>query len=160
MRASSPAMLITTGGGGGSLTDGDKGDVSVSGGGALIQIDNNAVTTAKIANNAVTTAKIPNDAVTLPKIANGTPGRYIGFDVTGEPTELTAPTTFIETLTVVSRNTINPLSFTPTSPVEFSVNGAAVRGITNVGTAVSVNATLLGFNVDPGVDVVTAQYSH
>ena len=67
-------------------------------------------------------------------------------------------TLHVETLTIASRNTINALAFTPTSPVEFRLNGVVTSAITNAGTAVTVNNVALGFNVDPGVDVVTAQY--
>lgn len=44
----------------GLVTDGNKGDVTVSSGGAVITIDNNAITTAKIADTNVTYAKIQN----------------------------------------------------------------------------------------------------
>lgn len=64
----------------------------------------------------------------------------------------------METLTVATRNTINDLPSTPVSPVEFRVNGVITRGITNTGVTVTVNAAAVGYNIDPGVDEVTAQY--
>ena len=52
----------------------------------------NAVTIAKIAPNAVATGKIADNAVTLAKLAHGAAGKYIGFNDSGVPTELDAPT--------------------------------------------------------------------
>lgn len=45
-----------------ALTDGDKGDVDVTGSGAVWTVDTNAITTVKITNDAVTYAKIQNVA--------------------------------------------------------------------------------------------------
>ena len=56
--------------GGATVTDGDKGDIIVSGGGANWQIDALAVGTAELADLSVTNGKIANDAVNVLKILN------------------------------------------------------------------------------------------
>lgn len=53
-----------------ALSDGDKGDITVSGGGGIWTIDDNTIVNSKIASGAVTTIKINNGAVTNPKITN------------------------------------------------------------------------------------------
>jgi hypothetical protein len=52
-----------------SLTDGDKGDITVASSGTSWTIDASAVTTTKIADANVTTIKILDANVTLPKLA-------------------------------------------------------------------------------------------
>jgi hypothetical protein len=57
-------------GSGSEPSDGDKGDVTVSGSGLVWNIDAGVVTATELATNAVTTIKILNDNVTTAKIAN------------------------------------------------------------------------------------------
>ena len=60
--------------GGVPVTDGDKGDITVSNNGATWTIDNGVISTPKIATNAINADKIANDAVGLGELsATGTP---------------------------------------------------------------------------------------
>ena len=65
----------------GSVPDGDKGDITVSGSGATWTIDNNAVTTAKITNSNVTLAKI-EDIATNRILGRSTAGTGVVEDLT------------------------------------------------------------------------------
>jgi hypothetical protein len=52
---------------------------------ATENLEDNAVTTAKIADVNVTTGKVVDDAVTLAKMAPGTDGNLITYDASGNP---------------------------------------------------------------------------
>jgi hypothetical protein len=54
----------------GGLADGDYGDITVSGGGAVWSIDADTITTTELANNAVETANITDLNVTTGKLAD------------------------------------------------------------------------------------------
>lgn len=69
------------GGGGGGLSDGDKGDITVSGSGSVWNIDAGVVGTTELANNGVTLAKMAD--IASPSII----GRATGG--TGDPEVLT-----------------------------------------------------------------------
>ena len=50
-----------------------------------------SIDTAELVNTSVTTGKIVDNAVTLAKLAGGTAGKILGFDGSGDPAELDAP---------------------------------------------------------------------
>jgi hypothetical protein len=83
----------TSSGGGGAVTDGDKGDITVTGGGTVWTIDPGAVVEADIATNAVTTAKIADANVTPAKLSSAVnaPSVYI---VKSANETVTSSTTF------------------------------------------------------------------
>lgn len=60
LTSSGKRKVEVSAGGGGSLSDGDYGDITVSGSGTVMNIDPNAVGTTEIANDAVTFSKLQN----------------------------------------------------------------------------------------------------
>lgn len=66
--------VASSGGGGGGLSDADYGDITVSGAGTVMTIDNGAVSTAKIADDAVTYAKMQTVSATDKLLGRSSPG--------------------------------------------------------------------------------------
>ena len=47
---------------------------------------------ATLTPGSIGTSLVADDAITLPKMASGTAGKYVGYDMSGNPAELDAPT--------------------------------------------------------------------
>ena len=62
---------ISGSGGGNALTDGDKGDITVSNGGSTFTIDNGVVTSSKIADSAISANKLGTAVVANATIQDG-----------------------------------------------------------------------------------------
>ena len=59
------AWVAQSGGGGGGISDGDKGDITVSNSGTTFTIDDDAVTAAKLADTAVTAGSYTSANITV-----------------------------------------------------------------------------------------------
>ena len=60
--------------------------------GTVVSIANDGVTGTQVADDAIDSEHIQDDAVDLAHLASGTADMYLGYDSSGNPTELTAPT--------------------------------------------------------------------
>jgi hypothetical protein len=118
----------------GEIADGGKGDITVSGSGATWTIDNNAVTSGKIASSAVTETKIATNAVTNTRLADMLGNTIKGC--VGDPEQLGNP----QDLTVDQTRALLGLALTDSVTFEeITVSGAPVnelyagQGVVNCG---------------------------
>lgn len=115
--------------GGGGISDGDKGDITVSSSGATWTIDNSTINAAKLASDAVTTAKILDANVTDAKLATG-----INANKLADGSVSNAELQYINSLTSNAQTQIDgKLTNTLTSAQLFVGNGS------NVATAVTMS---------------------
>ena len=74
---------------GGTTYTGGQG-IAISG--SAISVADDGVTGAQIADDAVGSEHIVDNSIDLAHLASGTAGMYLGYDTSGNPAELTAPT--------------------------------------------------------------------
>ena len=133
--------------GGAGVTDGDKGDITVSGSGASWQINADTVTTSELADNAVATANIANSAVTNLKLANANAQTLKGNNAgsAGPVTDLTAAQA--KTLLALTKSDVGLGSVDNTTDAAKPVSTAqqtALNAKADTATAINTTAPLQG----------------
>jgi hypothetical protein len=138
-----------------TVNDGDKGDITVSGGGIIWTIDTGVITTPKIADAAVTTVKIADANVTNTKLAdmaaNTIKGRITSGAGVSEDLTAANVSTILGLGTAATKNTgtsgvgviptldadntwtgiqgYGEVALTPTTPITWNVDAAPVATV-------------------------------
>lgn len=130
--ASTDTITFAASGGGGGVSDGDKGDITVSGSGATWMIDNNAITTAKL--EATLADKINHTAhYATPNI-----GKFVAGEYYDQGLHANAPSTLAG---AANRMELSPFM----SAADLSIDRIGVSVSTGVASA---TAKLVIYNAD------------
>ena len=149
--------------GGAGVTDGDKGDITVSGSGTSWQINADKITTQELALAAVYGENVVDDEITNTKLANMVQatikGRAVGVG-TGDPTDLTATqATAVLDLFATTATTKGLVPGSNNVGSTYFLNGAGTWAVpagagggTAVATTYAGSTNLVATNVEAALD--------
>lgn len=150
-------IISSTGGG---ITDGDKGDITVSSSGTVWTVDNSAITTTKINNSAVTYAKIQNVTATSRLLGRASAGAGIVEEIKiGSGLTLTGSTLSASGgggINSLTTNTI-PLASSSTTLANSVLKQASSKLL--VGNTFTIGGQTPLFTLDTSIETVFAARS-